>query len=273
VKVQGDNAVQEIIEAFEIIDKKGSSDLVILARGGGSLEDLQAFNDESVARIIHACRIPVISAVGHETDYTISDFVADLRAPTPSAAAELAVPVKNELEALIFNYKLSLQRMMANVIAKRNERLSTLRKRLKDPGRIVQDARMKLDDHTGRLTRTVSSFLKLTREKLERRIVNLHRFSPQQRLSKHKETLEQHRHNLLVYMNIALNKREFQYRETAARLATLDPKATLKRGYSITRTIFDNRIVNDPACVNNGQVVEITVNKGTFNARVEKEKR
>ena len=273
VKVQGDNAVQEIIEAFEIIEKKGFADLVILARGGGSLEDLQAFNDEAVARIIHACRIPVISAVGHETDYTISDFVADLRAPTPSAAAELAVPVKNELEALIFNYKLSLQRMMANDIAKRSERLSTLRKRLKDPGRIVQDARMKLDDHTGRLTRTVSSFLKLTREKLERRIVNLHRFSPQQRLSKHKETLEQHRRNLLVYMNIALNKREFQYRETAARLATLDPKATLKRGYSITRTIFDNRIVNDPACVNNGQVVEITVNKGTFNARVEKEKR
>ncbi len=271
VRVQGDGAVQQIVEALEIVEKRACADIVILARGGGSLEDLQPFNDEAVARAIHACRTPVISAIGHETDYTIADFVADLRAPTPSAAAELAVPIKKELEALIYNYQIVLQRLVIYAIEKKSARLKDLRKRLKDPGRIIQDARIKVDDYTNRFTRTFAGFMKLTREKLERRIDNLYRFSPQQRLEIHKEKLEQYNRNLLVYIHIALSKRQFQFRETAARLATLDPKATLKRGYSITRTIPDCRIVRDPARVNNGQPIEITTEKGVLHARIEKE--
>ena len=271
VKVQGENAVQQIVEAFELLDNIGVAELVILARGGGSLEDLQAFNDEAVARAIHACRTPVISAVGHETDYTITDFVADLRAPTPSAAAELAVPVKKELETLISNFQLTLHKLVLSTIEYKTGRLKDLQTRLKDPGRIIQDARIKVDDYTDRLTRTVTGFLELTREKLGHRIDNLYRHSPQQRLLKHKEKLEQYNHNLSVYMNISLTKKRFQYRETAARLATLDPGATLKRGYSITRTVPDNRIVNDPSRVNKGQLLEITVEKGVLNASVEKE--
>lgn len=271
VKVQGDDAARQIVKAFEIIGKRNTADVVILARGGGSLEDLQAFNEEIVARAIHNCSIPVISAVGHETDFTIADFVADLRAPTPSAAAELAVPVKTEYKELIYNYQKKLQRLVKRFLELRRDRLNDLRKRLKDPRRTIQDARIKVDDQTARLFHTFSGLLKLTREKLERRSDKFYSLSPQQQLMKHKEKLEQHNSNILLYLNLALNKKRFHYRETAARLTALDPQATLKRGYSITRTSPDHRIVNDPVSVNNGQLLEITVAKGPLLARVEKE--
>jgi exodeoxyribonuclease VII large subunit len=109
VKVQGSGAEEEIIAALDQLDQKADADVAILARGGGSLEDLQAFNSESVSRAVFASEIPIISAIGHETDYTIVDFVADLRAPTPSAAAELAVPVKNWQFLLKMNYYRSLE--------------------------------------------------------------------------------------------------------------------------------------------------------------------
>ena len=96
-KVQGRGAVEELVAAIELVNRQGAADVAIVARGGGSLEDLQAFNSESVARAIAASVIPIVSAVGHETDYTIADFTADLRAPTPSAAAEMVVPQKDEL--------------------------------------------------------------------------------------------------------------------------------------------------------------------------------
>ncbi len=122
VKVQGDDAAGEIVEAFGIIEERDTADLVILARGGGSMEDLQAFNDEAVARAVFACRRPVISAIGHETDFTITDFVADFRAPTPSAAAELAVPLKKDLVDIIDTYKLNLQKLMSYIHKKKNTR-------------------------------------------------------------------------------------------------------------------------------------------------------
>ncbi len=271
VKVQGDDAAGQIVKAFEILEEKDTADLVILARGGGSLEDLQPFNDEAVARAVYACRRPVISAVGHETDFTIADFVADLRAPTPSAAAELAVPVKKELEAIFDNYNRNLQKLISSIHENRCRRLKDLRQRLKDPGRIIQDARLRVDDCTDRLFRTLSAALKFTREKLERRIDNLHRFSPHQQLLKHKAELELYKHNLFLYKAIYLNKKRSHCRESAVRLATLDPKATLARGYSITRTRPDGRIVDNPARVTSGQLIEITVAKGRLNARVDKE--
>jgi exodeoxyribonuclease VII large subunit len=272
VKVQGAHAAQQIIDAFDIIGKRSNIDVVILARGGGSLEDLQAFNDEQVARAIFDCATPVISAIGHETDYTIADFVADLRAPTPSAAAELAVPVKTELLDLVTQYRQVLIRKMVPAVELKRREMTDLRRRLKDPGRIVQDARLKLDDFTDRLVRVFSGNITLNREKLARRQDNLARLNPQQRLGQYKEKLEQNIRNLQLYIDINNNKKQSQYRETAARLAALDPTATLKRGYSITRTGVDGRIVTDSAAVHDGQRLEITVARGRLGAIVEKEK-
>jgi len=272
VKVQGDAAETQIVEAFDIVAERGRAELVILARGGGALEDLQAFNAEPVARAIFGCPLPVISAIGHETDYTIADFVADLRAPTPSAAAELAVPVKAELTDLIAQYRQGLSRLLGQAIELRTRRLQDLHSRLKDPRRIIQDARIKVDDYTDRLARVFSARLELSRERLARRQDNLGRFSPRQQLSQYKEKLEQYISNLKLYIDIIYNEKASLYREAAARLNTLDPSATLKRGYSITRIRENGKIVMDPERVADGQMLDINVARGTLSARVDKEK-
>jgi len=273
VKVQGDASETQIVDAFDIAAKRDLADLVILARGGGSLEDLQAFNSEPVARAIFGCPLPVISAVGHETDYTIADFVADLRAPTPSAAAELAVPVKAELVDLIVQYRQVLSRLMRQAIELRTRRLEDLHKRLKDPRRIIQDARMKVDDYTERLARVFSARLALSREQLAHRQDNLVRVSSQQQLLYFKEKLEQINSNLKIYIDNKFKEKSSFYREAAARLKTLDPSATLKRGYSITRIRENGQIVMNPDQVADGQMLDISVARGTFGARVDKEKK
>jgi exodeoxyribonuclease VII large subunit len=273
VKVQGAAAAQQIVEAFGIVENRNSTELVILARGGGSLEDLQAFNSEKVARSIAACSFPVISAVGHETDYTIADFVADLRAPTPSAAAELAVPLKQELVDTLSRNLYLLKKYLLSALDGKRRRLLDMRQRLKDPGRIIQDARLRVDDYTERLIRVFTGHVQRQREKLMHCRDNLNRHNPRQRLEQCKEVLELNNRNLQLYIRYYLSRQRSRYRETAARLAALDPGATLQRGYSITRTSDDGRIVNDPARLTDGQMLEITVARGQLTARVTKEEK
>ncbi|MCD4804766.1 MAG: exodeoxyribonuclease VII large subunit, partial [Desulfobacterales bacterium] len=182
VKVQGDSAVQEIVSAFDIINKLAQSDggaeVVILARGGGSIEDLAAFNSEEVARAIFASKIPVISAVGHETDYTISDFVADLRAPTPSAAAELVVPLKNELKNRCDEMFKNLIARIYNNIDKFNSSLNELNNRLVDPRKNIQDFRLKIDDYINRLLKSIYNITNKRRDQLIWMTKSLYATSP-----------------------------------------------------------------------------------------------
>jgi len=151
VRVQGSEAPAEIIKALSCLQIIGAADVIILARGGGSLEDLAPFNDEKVARAIAASRIPVISAVGHETDFTIADFAADLRAATPSAAAELAVPRRDELLDAIERLRGRLAQRFRQKMTQRRESASALRERLRDPRRRLVDARLALDDYSERI--------------------------------------------------------------------------------------------------------------------------
>ena len=137
VKVQGDGAVEEIVSAVDLLNTMAECDVAILARGGGSLEDLQAFNSEPVARAIFASLIPIISAVGHETDYTIADFVADLRAPTPSAAAEMVVPEKSALQRRCKRSKPRLQTKIRYYFNNLRLIIQEISKRLTDPRRKI----------------------------------------------------------------------------------------------------------------------------------------
>jgi len=155
VEVQGEGAAEQIVAALEWLNVAKDADVAILARGGGSLEDLQAFNAEPVARAIFASEIPIISAVGHETDYTISDFVADLRAPTPSAAAELVVPVKSELEQHRKDLLNLLKIRIAHYFKYLNQNLNEHSNRLVNPRRKLEDACLKVDDLTARLSRVL----------------------------------------------------------------------------------------------------------------------
>jgi len=178
VKVQGDGADKEIESAIELLNDRADSDIAILARGGGSLEDLKAFNSENVARAVFASQIPIISAVGHETDVTIADFVADLRAPTPSAAAELAVPEKNELVRRCMEITIRLKSKFYGYIDRHRAALKIISRRLSDPKKKIQDLVLKTDDYTNRLIRNFEKTVRQKRSLLRELSGRLHALSP-----------------------------------------------------------------------------------------------
>lgn len=264
VKVQGYGAENEIISAIEMINARSDSDVAILARGGGSLEDFHAFNSEDVARAVFNSKIPIISAVGHETDFSITDFVADFRAPTPSAAAELAVPVKKELFLNISNLSEILITRFLRYFGHLQTLLKVLSNRLVHPSRKIVDLRLRTDDMLGRLNRAFkNSFLK-HHERLWWRIERLFSNNPLIQIKLLKDKLDIIHSNINIYMKISLNNKRSMLRELDAKLHTLSPKAILARGYSITRTIPDAAVVRDPKEVSIGQDLEVMVAGGSF---------
>ncbi len=178
--VQGAEAPARIVAAIQALSRRDDLDLVIVARGGGSLEDLWAFNDEGVARAIAACRHPVISGVGHETDYSIADFVADLRAPTPSAAAELAVPDRAELAAAVAGLSSKLAELLVSQIEGRRRALDGYRRALRhlSPRVRLRVARQQVDDLMARAAAQVGHDLRLRRERLVGLTARLESLSP-----------------------------------------------------------------------------------------------
>jgi len=269
VKVQGQGAVEEIAAALALLNARNEADVAILARGGGSLEDLQAFNAERVARAIFASKIPIISAVGHETDYTISDFTADLRAPTPSAAAELVVPQRSELQRRCNELLVRLIKKTSNYFKHLHHKLNNVCQRLNDPRRKFQDYRLRLDDFSMRLIRVI--LLRIRRERESLLIWNdrLAANSPQILLKKNKKQLEHNYNNLLKSLLIYKHFRQIGLRELTAKLQALNPLAILARGYSITRTIPDAIVVKDSNLVALEQDLEVMLAKGRLICRVQ----
>lgn len=187
VPVQGADAVKAICAALTIAEQRSHDlqiDVIILARGGGSLEDLQAFNDEQVARAIHRCTLPVVSAIGHETDVTIADFVADLRAPTPTAAAEMVSPDQLVLLKSLQQTEQKLQRILQSMINHRKQQIDWLRRRLQHPGRKLQDQAQTLDRIDTRLKRVMQTLLWQQKNRLQTLARSLDTVSPLQTLQR-----------------------------------------------------------------------------------------
>ena len=216
VKVQGTGAIEEIVTALKLVNDVGDVDIAILARGGGSLEDLQAFNSERVAKAVFESEIPIISAVGHETDYTISDFVADLRAPTPSAAAELVVPEKFVLERRCTEILTRLKFIFRNYFKELNIKLNSLSKRLIDPRRKIEDFRMRMDDLIGRLHRHARLRHRRELKNLGFWIDRLEANNPKILIKKIKNKLEQNYNNLLKSFIIYNNANQIKIQEYRA---------------------------------------------------------
>ncbi|KAB2881217.1 exodeoxyribonuclease VII large subunit [bacterium] len=198
VKVQGDGAVEEIVRAIKDFDSYNNVDVLIIGRGGGSIEDLWAFNDEKVARAIYHCSIPTISAVGHEIDFTIADFVADVRAATPSAAAEIAVPDKSEVEQQLANLRYTLIQNIENTIGYYRDRLKHYEERyaFRRPENIVEQYRQQADGLERRMSRQVIHHIRLYGQ-------NLKHFEDQLRTLNPRNTLQRgytitHQHNKVV---------------------------------------------------------------------------
>ncbi len=266
--VQGKNAVNEIISGINLLNQHSSIDLAILARGGGSLEDLQAFNSEKVSRAVFNSGIPIISAVGHETDFTIVDFVSDLRAPTPSAAAELAVPNKLDLIKIIDEkqklLKNSMNRMFKNLILRLNE----IQKRLIDPKRKIIDLRLKTDDYTTRLYHRINHYVQHEKEKLSWRIDNLYSNNPILYINFLNDKLDTTKAHFYNNISIYFNNCQSALREMSIKLDTLNPAAILSRGYSITRSIPEHAVVRDSEEVTNQQDVEVLLAKGKLKCKI-----
>jgi exodeoxyribonuclease VII large subunit len=269
VKVQGDGAVEQIVEAIDILNKEKNIDLAILARGGGSLEDLQAFNSEKVARAIYASEVPIVSAVGHETDYTISDFVADLRAPTPSAAVEMVIPVKNELNVRCKELlKVLIIKMLGNLENNRL-RFHHIRHRLVNPRKRIQDHLLRVDDLYFRLIRVAENNFQQYRERLSWKSEKLWFNNPEKSAERFKLKIEQFKNTLQLSLKIYLDKKRSHLRELTFGLAAMNPSAILARGYSITRALPEKSIVRDADSVGLNQQLEITLQKGFLTCRIE----
>jgi exodeoxyribonuclease VII large subunit len=262
VKVQGTGAESEIRDALALVNECADSDVIILARGGGSLEDLQAFNSETVATAIFQSKIPVVSAVGHETDVTIADFVADLRAPTPSAAAELVVPEKNELLRRSQELRKALYVSFLDHLKELNKNFEDLRRRLTDPRRKIQELWLWVDDLTGRLARSFKVRLHHEKDRLTWFAHRLNGASPRIQLEKNNSMLEVIQDKLFKLITIFIKTKRSDAREYAVKLEALNPLAILQRGYSVTRSLPEKRVLTNPGQVSLSQDVEVLLAGG-----------
>lgn len=233
--VQGDPAPASIVSAIELINKVSDIDVLIIGRGGGSIEDLWAFNDERVARAIAASRIPTISAVGHEVDFTISDFVADLRAPTPSAAAEMVAKSAAEMEEKIHGLKTRLWQGYRAHMTVRLERLRSLTKRLVDPQRRLQDFQIRCDELTARLEAATFRYIEDRRMNVKLALKRLG--SPREyimSLQKRAQLSDLRLQNSIMKQIEVWRSR---LKENAGRLDAMSPLRVVQRGYSIVEKL------------------------------------
>ncbi|MGE8394612.1 exodeoxyribonuclease VII large subunit [Pseudomonas sp. BIGb0427] len=265
--VQGREAINQIVRALQLADSRGF-DALILARGGGSLEDLWCFNEEAVARAIAACQTPIVSAVGHETDVSISDFVADVRAPTPSAAAELLAPDSSDLQRRIDSLKRRLLLRIQSRLMHDRLRLDSLTRRLRHPGERLRQQAQRLDDLDMRLRRAFEQRLNQRRERLARLDTRLAAQHPGRTLALLKQRLDSLAERLPRAMRETLKDRRQRLQAQVQTLHVVSPLATLGRGYSI---LLDERgqAIHNAAQTHNGQRLTARLGEGELLVRVE----
>ncbi|EIO7470589.1 exodeoxyribonuclease VII large subunit [Salmonella enterica subsp. enterica] len=236
--VQGDDAPAQIVRAIELANKRNECDVLIVGRGGGSLEDLWSFNDERVARAIFASRIPVVSAVGHETDVTIADFVADLRAPTPSAAAEIISRNQQELLRQLQNGQQRLEMAMDYFIANRNRRFTQLHHRLQQQHPQLRLARQQtaLERLRQRMNFALDNQVKRAAQRQQRAMQRLNQQNPQPRILRAQTRVQQLEYRLAQNLRARLSTTRERFGNAVTHLEAVSPLSTLARGYSVTTT-------------------------------------
>jgi exodeoxyribonuclease VII large subunit len=270
VPVQGAGAADAIAKALRQADQRKECDILIIARGGGSLEDLWAFNEEPVARAIAACEVPLVSGIGHEIDFTIADFAADHRAPTPSAAAELVSPDRHELLSALNQYRQALLKGLEARLERLRQRFVWLLGRLKQqhPKQQLQQQNQRLDDLERHLLQTMTIRLKTVAERLKTLESRLQQCSPAMSITKTQSHCSRLEQRLQSAMRERLTKKTHRLDKVLQALHTLSPQATLSRGYAIVTRKSDGAIIRESIDVDIGAQVFIQLAKDRLAARI-----
>jgi len=270
-QVQGASASGEVASGVRYFNRAHAVDVIIVARGGGSAEDLAAFNDEALARAVAASRIPLISAVGHETDFTILDFVADLRAPTPSAAAELVIRSRQELEEHLLNLHQGLERAMRYQLLTARQNLTELAQhgafaRMMD---LIRRRQQRLDDLANRLAHAQRNLLENGRRRFEALSAAVRHYDARRMLDGIRKDLEMKLGAATAAMRTILLRRGARLEQLSRHMEALSPLAILNRGYAL---VFDasGTLVKDSAQLSPGDEISARLAQGTLSATVKK---
>ena len=271
VPVQGEESAPAICHALELAEQYGACDVLLLVRGGGSLEDLWSFNEETVARAIFNCSIPVVSGVGHEVDITIADFVADLRAATPTAAAESVTPDQQAWMQTLDWYQSRLQQLTLDRISRNKERLSWLRTRLtqQHPLTILQRLGQRLGDADRRMRMTITYQLRATGDRIQHVHMQLLSHSPAVALRHYRNTIERLQQQAQFRIKSVLQQQQSRLSTLASTLNAVSPLQTLSRGYSITSRVDGQTLTRaDSASVD--ELIDTRLHTGRLISRIEK---
>lgn len=270
VLVQGKGAAPSIVKAIRTMNELGEADVLIVGRGGGSLEELWAFNEEMVARAIFESRIPVISAVGHETDFTIADFVADLRAATPTAAAELAVPSSAELSAQLAQRRRQLGQALQQRLKTSRERLAALQRSpvLVYPRRYMLQHAERLDMLSLQLQRTMKSKLSLHQQRQLSLKQGLIRFNPRTQLESAAQRREVSTRQLVSSMQSLMKEKTSRLQSDIRHLDALSPLKIMSRGYSLVYDEQEKHLVKSLDDVQLGDLVHVRLSDGQLQCQV-----
>jgi exodeoxyribonuclease VII large subunit len=264
VQVQGEDAARQIIQMLQLAGRRQECDVLILSRGGGSLEDLQAFNDEGVARAIYHSPIPVVTGIGHEIDFTIADFVADHRAPTPSAAAEWVTPDQREWQQRLLSIARRLYQYQYQRLSQLTERCRSLEKRLnaQHPKQKLQQQAQRLDEFSDRLNRVFQFTLMQRSQRLDKLQTRLARQTPEQRLKRLTEQTANLDQRLNRAIKIQLQQQGVRLNQIGRDLHNLSPLNTLGRGYAIVSRPSDGTIITRASETDIGEHVEARLHEG-----------
>jgi len=265
--VQGQPATADIVQAIARAQQHGLADVLIIGRGGGSLEDLWCFNEEAVARAIAACPIPTVSAVGHEVDVTIADFVADLRAPTPSAAAEKISPDQQDWLRRLAEQQGRLGQSARRLLQRLHNQLGHLSARLRDPRRELLEKAQRMDELELRLNKAIRDRLDQQKQKTDYLIQRMSAQSPRRTLKTVKEQTQRLEERLTLATRHQLRQKDERLQHIAQTLHVVSPLATLGRGYAIVKDDND-RIVRKAGDLETGSQITARLGHGSVSARV-----
>ncbi len=265
--VQGQAATADIVQAIDRAQRHGLADVLIIGRGGGSLEDLWCFNEEAVARAIAACPIPTVSAVGHEVDVTIADFVADLRAPTPSAAAEKISPDQQDWLRRLAEQQGRLGQSARRLLQRLHNQLGHLSARLRDPRRELLEKAQRMDELELRLNKAIRDRLDQQKQKTDYLLQRMSAQSPRRTLKTVKEQTQRLEERLTLATRHQLRQKDERLQHIAQTLHVVSPLATLGRGYAIVKDDND-RIVRKAGDLETGSQITARLGHGSVSARV-----